>query len=86
MIQIPEHKTRTPSKSKTGSKSSALKTGDHMKEAYLRTKRTEKNLAPDGEESTVSYAVNNTTEMGRELAHDAARAANSGVRKTVERG
>ncbi len=83
---MPEHKTRTPSKNRTESKGNVLKTGDRMKGAYLRTKRTEKNLTPSGEENTTSYAVNNTTEMGRELVHDATHATKSGVKKEVERG
>lgn len=80
-----EHRTRKPEKEKKP-KSGAVKTGDRMKETYLRSKHVEKNLSSDGRDDPNDYAVDNTREVGRELVHDTAKVAGNGVKKAVERG
>lgn len=80
-----EHRTRKISTEKK-SHGNVIKYGDRMKETFVRSKHTARNLSKDGHENATGYAVENTTEGGRELAHDAVRVAGSGVRKTVERG
>ena len=80
-----EHRTRKISTEKK-THGNVIKYGDRMKETFVRSKRTAKNISKDGYDNPTGYAVDNTAEGGRELAHDAAKVVGSGVRKTVERG
>ena len=80
-----EHRTRKISAEKK-THGNVIKYGDRMKETFVRSKHTARNLSKDGHENAAGYAVDNTTEESRELAHDIAKVVGSGVRKTVERG
>jgi hypothetical protein len=80
-----EHRTRKISTEKK-THGNVIKYGDRMKETFVRSKHTARNLSKDGHENATNYAVDNTTEGSRELARDIVRVANPGVRKTVERG
>ncbi len=85
MIGMAEHRTKKISTEKK-THGNAIKYGDRMKESFARSKHTAKNLSKDGHENATGYAVDNTAEGSRELAHDAVRVVGSGVRKMVERG
>ena len=80
-----EHRTRKISSEKK-THGNVIKYGNRIKETFVRSKHTARNLSKDGHENAAGYAVDNTTEGSRELAHDAAKVVGSGVRKTVERG
>ncbi len=80
-----EHRTRRISAEKK-THGNVIKYGDRMKETFVRSKYAAKNLSRDGRDDATGYAVDNTAEEGRELAHDTVRVVGSGVEKTVERG
>ncbi len=56
-----------------------------MRETYIRSKHTVKNLSKDGHEDATDYAVDNTSEASREISHDVVRTVGTNTRRAVER-
>ena len=80
-----EHRTRKLSEEKKNH-GNVIKYGDRMRETCIRSKHTVNQFSKQNHENANEYAVDNTTETAREIAHDTVRAADFGVKKAVERG
>jgi len=60
--------------------------GERMKNAFIRSKDTIKNLADDGQITPEEYAEDRVQYAAEDIAHDAGHTAANQGKKLVERG
>ncbi len=81
--RMAEHRTRKSSQ-KQNATGKLIKYGDRMRETYIRSKHTVKNLSKDGHEDETDYAVDNTSEASREISRDVVRTVGTTAKRAVE--